>query len=390
MTFHGIRVIESSDELAAATEQSTAVIGLVATAGAAAGAATDRLALAFPIDKPVLVTDARAAIAEAGTTGTLRKALAAIADQGSPLVVVVRVAIGADANATAGNVLGSDEGGYTGVYALLTAQQRVGVRPRILGAPGLDSELVVNALAGIAKELRGYVYAAARPLAAQVATRDEAVTYRADFGQRELMLIWPDFTGWDGQAVAIALGTRAMIDERIGYQKSISNVAVIGAAGLTHDVTFDVRSGANDAAVLNAAQVTTLVRNNGFRFWGNRGCAGEDEALFSFEVATRTAQVIGDHLADINVQMIDKPMTEGTVRSIIELGNARLAREVTLQRLIGAECRYDKAKNPPSQLAAGQLAIDFDFTPVAPLEGLTINQRITDRYYLSFADRAPA
>lgn len=386
MNFHGIRVIESSDELAAATEQSTAVIGLVATAGAAAGAATDRLALAFPIDKPVLVTDARAAIAEAGTTGTLRNALAAIADQGSPLVVVVRVEIGADADETDANVLGSDIGGYRGVYALLTARQRVGVRPRILGAPGLDSQGVTNALAAVGKQLRGYVYAAARPEATQVTTRDEAVTYRGEFGQRELMLIWPDFTGWDGQAVATALGLRAMLDAKVGYQKSISNITVVGAMGLTHDVTFDVLSGANDAAVLNAAQVTTLVRENGYRFWGNRGCA--EDPLFSFEVATRSAQVIGDHLAQVNMALVDRPMTQGLVRDIVEMGDARLAREVLLDRLIGAECRYDPALNDPTDLAQGQLAIAFDFTPVAPLEGLTINQRITDRYYMSFNDRS--
>ncbi len=385
-TFHGIRVIETSDQLAAVPEQSTAVIGLVATAGAAVGEPKTKLDLAFPIDTPVLVTDARAAIAVAGTTGTLHKALAAIADQGSPLVIVVRVAEGADADATEANVVGGDTGGYRGVAALLVAQQRLGIRPRILGAPGLDSQAVANALASVAEELRGMVYAAARPEATQVATLTAAITYRAEFGQRELMLIWPDFVGWDGHAVAVALGTRAMLDTKVGYHKSLSNVAVDGVTGLTHDVTFDIRSGANDAAVLNSAQVTTLVRMNGYRFWGNRTCSADPK--FAFEVAVRTAQVIGDAIADTNAQMIDKPMTVGTMRSIVEGTNARLAREAVLGRLIGAECSYDPTKNDPAALAAGQLAIDFDFTPVAPLEGLTINQVITDRYYLSFADRA--
>lgn len=387
--FHGIRVIETSDQLAAVTESSTAIIGLVATAGAAVGDATDRLNAAFPLNTPVLVTDARAATAEAGTTGTLAKSLAAIADQGSPLVVVIRVAVGADADATEVNVLGSDAGGYTGVHALLVAEQRLGLRPRILGAPGLDSQAVANALAGVAEELRGMSYVAARPEAAQVATVAEAIEYRGEFGQREIMVIWPDFTGFDGHAVAVALGTRAMLDAKVGYHKSLSNVAVTGVTGLTHPVTFDVRSDANDAAVLNTAQVTTLVRTSaGYRFWGNRTCSAEPQ--FAFEVAVRTAQVIGDAIAETNLQMIDKPMTVGTMRSIVEGTNARLAREVAIGRLIGAECRYDPSKNDPANLAAGQLAIDFDFTPVAPLEGLTITQVITDRYYLSFADRAAA
>ena len=30
--------------------------------------------------------------------------------------------------------------------------------------------------------------------------------------------------------------------------------------------------------------------------------------------------------------------------------------------------------------------IDYDFTPVAPAEVIELNSRITDRYYVSFAD----
>ena len=38
--------------------------------------------------------------------------------------------------------------------------------------------------------------------------------------------------------------------------------------------------------------------------------------------------------------------------------------------------------------SAGKLVIDYEYTAVAPLESLTMNQRITDRYYASFADLA--
>src|SRR5690606_15065588 len=45
----------------------------------------------FPLNTPVLVTDLYAAQGEAGTEGTLARALDAIADQASTPVVVVRV-----------------------------------------------------------------------------------------------------------------------------------------------------------------------------------------------------------------------------------------------------------------------------------------------------------
>ncbi len=55
-------------------------------------------------------------------------------------VVVVRVAAGADAAATSANVIGATANGLkTGMQALLGAESQLGVKPRILGAPGLDT-----------------------------------------------------------------------------------------------------------------------------------------------------------------------------------------------------------------------------------------------------------
>ena len=36
---------------------------------------------------------------------------------------------------------------------------------------------------------------------------------------------------------------------------------------------------------------------------------------------------------------------------------------------------------------AGKLYIDYDYTPVPPLENLMLRQRITDRYLVDFANR---
>ncbi len=384
--FHGIQVNEPVTGVRPILEKSTAVIGLIATATAAAGAATVALDAAFPLDRPVLVTDPRSALAHVGTGGTLGPALAAIADQGSPLVVVVRVAAGEDLedNVIGGNVAGR----YTGLQALLAAEAVTSVRPRIIGMPGLDTQAAVAAAVIVAKRLRGFVYAAARPAATLAATIADAATYREEFSDRELMLLWPDVTAWDGAAVAIALGLRAALDERIGWHQALSNQAIAGVTGISKDVHFDVRDVSTDAGVLNAAQVTTLVRMNGYRFWGNRTCS--DEPFFAFEVATRTAQAIQDAIADAVAIFIDKPMTVGLVRDIVETANATLRRWKTQGRLIGGRCWYDGALNPAEALSAGKLAIDYDFTPVAPAEGITLNQRITGKYYVGFGDALAA
>lgn len=378
---HGIQVNEPVTGVRAILGAATAVIGLVATATAAAGDPSAALDARFPLDRPVLVTDVRAAIGAAGTGGTLAKALGAIADQGSPIVVVVRVAETGGAAAIVG---GSAAGSYTGLQALLAAEAQLGVRPRILGAPGLDTQEVAEALAVAARSLRGFAYAACRG----AETIAEATTYRDEFSARELMLIWPDATGWDGQAVATALGLRAVIDETTGWHKSLSNVAIAGVTGLSADVHFDIRDASTDAGVLNDGDVTTIVRMTGYRYWGNRTCS--DEPLYAFESTVRTAQAIQDAIADGLAWAIDKPMTQGLVRDIEETINATLRRWVREGRLIGGSAWFDPALNSSEALAAGRLVIDYDYTACAPLEQLQLNQRITDKYYVGFGDALAA
>jgi phage tail sheath protein FI len=380
---HGVRVVEINSGIRPIRTVSTAILGLIAT-----GAAAD--ATLFPLNKPALITDVKGAIGKAGATGTLAKALQGIADQADPIVVVVRVEAGADDATTTTNVVGATTGGnYTGMQALLAAQAQLGVKPRILGAPGLDTEAVAVALAVVAKKLRAMAYVSA----GTSATKEDAAEYRETFPDRELMIIWPDFTAWDTTtsaaapafAVARAMGLRAKIDTTLGWNKTISNVAVAGVTGISRDVHWDLQDPTTDAGYLNAADVTTLVNFNGFRFWGSRTCS--DEPLFAFESATRTAQILADTIAEGVALFIDKPIHPSTVRDIIETINAKFREMKSLGLIIDANAWYDESLNSSTTLAAGKLAIDYDYTPTPPLEDLTLNQRITERYLTDFATR---
>ncbi|MCY1527236.1 putative prophage major tail sheath protein [compost metagenome] len=220
-------------------------------------------------------------IGKAGSQGTLAKTLDAITDQANPLTVVVRVAEGATEAETTSNLIGTTtaDGKYTGMKALLAAKNRFGVTPRILAVPGLDSLPVATELAGIAQKLRAFAYVSAFGCA----TKEEATVYRDNFGQRELMTIWPEFVGWDTVAnaettlwaTARAVGLRAKLDEEVGWHRTLSNVAVNGVTGLSKDVFWDLQDPATDAGYLNSNEVTTLVNFQGFRFWGSRTCSAD-------------------------------------------------------------------------------------------------------------------
>jgi hypothetical protein len=383
--FHGIQVTESSDAARALTTVATAVIGLVATA-------PDADAAAFPLDRPVLVTDLDTAMGKAGASGTLLGALLAISDQVATPVVVVRVAPGADANATSAAVIGGDvNGAKTGMQALLAAEAQLGVRPRILGCPGLDTQAVTTALVVVAQKLRGMAYCAA--IGADVTA---AVAYAGQFAARELMLIWPDFIAFDTSSAvnvtsfgtARALGLRALIDQTQGWNKTISNVAVEGVLGITKDVHWDLQSAGTDAALLNAANITACVHADGYRFWGNRTCS--DDPQFAFESATRTAQVLRDTIAGGLLWAIDKPLRPSLVKDIVDTINAEFRLLKSQGLIIGANATFNPAKNTTSVLSGGGCYIDYDFTPTPPLEQLGITQTITDSYFADFANQLSA
>lgn len=385
---HGVRVLEINEGTRPIRTVSTAVVGFVATA-------EDADPLAFPLDTLVLITNVISAQAKAGKLGTLSKTLKAIAAQTKPVCVVVRVAAAQDAAATSAAIIGgvSVDGKYTGMNALLAAQAKLGVKPRILGVPGLDTSEVAVALAAIAQKLRGFAYVSANG----AKTKEDATAYRKTFAQREVMVIWPDFTAFDTvtaiaatlPATAAALGLRAKIDEETGWHKTLSNVPVNGVTGISQDVFFDLQDPATDAGYLNEHDVTTLVNpGKGFRFWGSRTCSSD--LLFAFENYTRTAQVLADTMAEAHLEYVDKDMHPSLVRDLIESINQKFRELVANGYLIGGSAWYDEEPNTVDSLKSGKLYIDYDYTPVPPIENLLLRQRITDRYLADFASRIQA
>lgn len=384
---HGVRVFEINEGTRTIRTASTSVIGFCATA-------PDADAVTFPLNTAVLITNPAAAIAKAGVLGTLSGVLDAISDQASAVCIVVRVELGADVAATTANVIGTvmPDGKMTGMKALLTSQSKFGIKPRIIGMPGLDTPAVAAELTGLLQKLRAFGYVSAY----ECATKEAATAYRNALGAREIMVIWPDFLGFDVAsagtvtffATARALGLRAKIDNEMGWHKTISNIPVNGVTGISKDVWFDLQDPNTDAGYLNAAEVTTLINSGGFRFWGSRTTS--DDPLFAFENYVRTAQVIADTMADAHLWAIDKPMHASLVKDIVNGINAKFAELKRNGYIIDAHCWFDPDSNPADTLKDGKLYLDYDYTPVPPLENLMLRQRITDRYLVDFAKKIAA
>jgi phage tail sheath protein FI len=379
---HGLTITESSDSTATVKAASLGDIGVIVTSTADTPEATAALDAAYPLNTPIMLTDPTAAAGKAGTGGTMKAVMTAIGQITSPVIIMVRVAPGETDAETTANVIGTSDGvRFTGLQALMAAFATVGRRPRILGAPGLDTQEVTAALVIAAKKLRARAYA--RALGDTVA---EVTTYRALFSARELTLIDNDTSAtFAGEAIARALAVRALIDATIGYQKTISMVALDGVLGLTKDRHFDLLDPTTDAGLLNDADVVTLVRvPAGFVFWGNTTCAEEGSA-YAFESSVWTLYALQDIIIAQFGPYFDSPITEGMVKHLLELVNAACTAEKTAGRLMGAKISL-AAGNTSAELAAGRPKFKIAFTPCAPMNNPSVDFDITDEGYDGFAD----
>ncbi|AWX15591.1 phage tail protein [Mergibacter septicus] len=390
---HGVRVNEITNIVRSLATISTAVIGVVCTAN-------DADATTFPLNKAVLLTNPQAYIAKAGKKGTLSRTLDGIADIVNCKVIVVRVAESThDETSEADeyksemntNIIGTvdENGAYTGMKALLTASVNFGIKPRILCVPKHDTKEVAVELAALAAKLNAFAYLSCYGCN----TKEQAVTYKSNFSQREVMLIFGDFLSFNPNtskvetdyAVVRACAIRAYQDKEFGWHTSISNKGINGVSGVTKEIYFDINDSSTDVNYLNEKGITCCVNYNGFRFWGLRTCA--DDPAFKFEVYTRTAQVLKDTIAASFDWAVDKDVSVTLIKDIIEGINAKWRDLTTKGMLMGGKAWLSKELNGKESLQDGKLLIDYDYGPVPPLEQLGFNQRITDQYLVDFADK---
>lgn len=147
---HGVETVERDTGARPVQTVKSAVIGLI-------GTAPDAVAATWPLDTPLAIVGERGVPAGLGAAGTLKDALDAIFDQASATVVAVRVAAGASLQQTLGNIVG-DRFALTGVHALRRAAVDLGLKPRLLIAPGYTSQRPADGVSAIAVATQGQDY----------------------------------------------------------------------------------------------------------------------------------------------------------------------------------------------------------------------------------------
>lgn len=181
---HGITAQEVTQGIKPMRNSDTSVIGLIAFSN-------DADPYKYPLDKPMLLAGiTQQDINDAGSLGTLRPALESIRGVTNPTVVVLRLS-----SITPDNI-----------NKILLSPSLLGVTPKILGAPEIDTPAIVAEMIKVAKKSRAFIYAHPRDDAGDLLTdKTEITAYRDKFGDRELMIIDGE---WDAPLDANAIDAR--------------------------------------------------------------------------------------------------------------------------------------------------------------------------------------
>lgn len=346
----------------------------------------------FPLNTPVLVAGNRGEAAKLDSVGdrngSLLNALDGIFDQIGAVVIVVRVAEGASEADTLANVVGgvnATSGQYEGAHALLGAESEVGFAPRILCAPGFTHQRdgaanpVVAEFVGIAERLRAVI------IADGPNTTDAAViTYRDDWGSDRVFVVDPwvkvfrDGVTLNEPASGRVAGLIAKSDNDRGFWWSPSNLPINGIVGTSRNVDFKLGDSASRANLLNEAEVATIIRQDGFRLWGNRSTAADPK--WAFLSVRRTADIINESLQRAHLWAVDRNITKTYVEDVVDSVNAYLRTLVSQGAILGGRCWPDPDLNTPENISLGKVYFNFDFTAPYPAEHITFRSQLVNDY----------
>lgn len=380
---HGIENQTVDDGSRPITTVRSSTIGIV-------GTAPDADPLIFPLNTPVLIAGSRTEAAKLGLNGTLPDAIDSIFDQIGAVVIVVRVDESTTEAETLANILGgvdANSGQYEGVHAFIAAENITGFVPKILIAPGFThtratetANAVVAELSGIADRLKAVI------IADGPNTNDaDAIAYAGDFDSKRIYVVDPKSkkTGTDGTTItswssAHVAGLIAKSDNERGWWWSPSNQNINGITGTARAIDFAMGDTSSRANLLNEKNVNTIIRQDGYRLWGNRTLSSDSK--WQFLCVVRTADMIDESLKAAHLWAVDRGITKNYVNDVVEGVNSYLRYLTNIGAILGGQCWADPELNTAAVIQSGKVYFDFDFTPVYPAERIVFRSHLVDDY----------
>lgn len=242
----------------------------------------------------------------------------------------------------------------------------------------------VTAMLAIAAQLRAHVI-----VTGPSTTDAAAIAYRGDFDSRRLYIVDPKVKVYDTadqvyvseDGAARIAGHTARIDSEIGFWKSPSNEVVAGIGGTDRPIDYAIGDPNTRANLLNENEVATIIRDDGFRLWGNRTASSDPK--WAFLNVSRTADMIDISIQQAHKRACDQPITRSYIEDVTASVNAYLRQLKARGAILGGNCWVDRDLNTDADIAAGHITFSYDFTVPPPAERVTFRSSTTDLYISS-------
>ncbi|MGO4366429.1 phage tail sheath subtilisin-like domain-containing protein [Pseudomonas sp. PAB10] len=339
-----------------------------------------------------LITTEREAIAAFGADAAITKACQAIYKKAKAVIVAIGVPKMDDpalqTSAIIGGVLTS--GQRTGLQALLDGKSLFNAQPRLLIAPGHSStQAVATALDSLAQKLR-----ALGIIDGPCTTDEAAMAYAKNFGSRHLFMVDPGVQFWDtgtsetvnAPGSAWTAGLFAWTDATYGFWASPSNKEFVGITGTTRAIEYLDGDETCRANLLNNANITTIIRDDGFRLWGNRTLSSDPK--WAFVTRVRTLFILMDAVQASHKWAVDRSITKTYIKDVTD-GLEAFMRDLKNQgAVIDFEVFPDRELNTASQIEQGKVFWRIRFTDVPPAENPNFLFEVTNQWMTEVLETA--
>lgn len=332
----------------------------------------------------ILLTSEREAIAAFGADSAITKAAQAIYVRAKAVIVAVGVPKLEDAALQTSAIIGGVlvGGQRTGLQALLDGKSKHNAQPKLLIAPKHSAtQAVATAMDALAAKLRAIA------IVDGPNTTDEAVlAYAQEFGSKRIYLVDPGVQYWDtvtsatidAPGSAWVAGLFAWTDATYGYWASPSNKEFVGITGTTRPIEFLDGDETCRANLLNNANVSTIIRDGGYRLWGNRTLSSDPK--WSFVTRVRTCDILMDAIQAGHKWAVDRSITKTYVKDVTEGLQAFMRDQKNAGAIINFEVYPDTEMNTASQLEQGKVYWRIRFTDVPPAENPNFLIEVTNEW----------
>ncbi|MFU7210540.1 phage tail sheath subtilisin-like domain-containing protein [Pseudomonas aeruginosa] len=383
--FHGVTVTNVDVGARTIALPSSSIIGLcdVFTPGAGATAKPN---------VPVLISSKKEAAAAFGIGSPIYAACEAIYMRAQAVIVAVGVEAAGTPEEQASAIIGgiNSTGERTGLEALLDGKSRFNAQPRLLIAPGHSArQAVASAMDALAGRMRAIAI-----IDGPGKDDETAIAFAANFGSKRLYMVDPGVQVWntetssttDAPASAWVAGLFAWTDAEYGFWASPSNKEFVGITGTTRPIEYLDGDPTCRANLLNNANITTIIRDDGYRLWGNRTLSSD--AKWAFVTRVRTMDIVMDAILAGHKWAVDRSITKTYVSDVTE-GLESFMRDLKNQgAVINFEVYADTDLNTASQLSQGKVYWNIRFTDVPPAENPNFRVEVTDQWLTEVLDAA--